>query len=208
MSLPVAYNASRPGEIFVRSYGWINVFSWDDGFLYDEYQLVTTGGGAINAGTEGVFFRDIQNKTARQTNMSLTSQLPSGWEMIVLNIGVHVQGDIAEADAKAIHEYGYVEFVLDNSAVMKSGPVTAFPSGFGLHGHVDISSNTAQAFIEYGNGLPVATSVPPLSIPIILTDLRTFRGSIRFYDTISGLSAAATIKIQMLLHGFIKQPAM
>jgi len=206
--LPVVYSANRPGEIFVRGYGWISAFSWDDGFIYDEYQLVTTSGGAINAGTEGVFFRDVQNKTYRQTNVQLSSQLPSGWEMIVLNIGLHVQGDIAEADAKAIHEYGYVEFTLDNQAVMKSGPVTAFPSGYGLYGHVDISSNAAASFIEYHNGLPIATAVPPLSIPIILTDLRTFRGTLHFYDTISSLSASATINIQMILHGFVKQPAM
>lgn len=217
--LPVVYAPKEPGQLFIRGYGAISVWSWDDGFLYDEYELTTSGAGAIAAGTEGVFFRDIQNKNYRQTNMSLSSQLPSGWEMIVLRIGVHVQGDPADrtsaattalsvATVQGILAYGYCEFIMDNSAVMASGPATRFPIFGGLGGHMDVGSNALANFAEMNNGSPVFSAVPPMQIPIIISDTRTFRGTIHFYEAVTGLGVDDTVNIQMVLHGFLKKPAM
>jgi hypothetical protein len=140
--------------------------------------------------------------------------------MIVLGIHLHVQGAAAtpagvestigyQGIIEAILERGYCEFILDNSAVLASGPATRFACPYGLGGHVDVSNAAADAvFAEWNNGYPVATAVPPLQIPIIITDKRTFRGTIHFYTACSGLLASQTIKVQMILHGFKKMPAM
>lgn len=220
--IPIVYAPKEPGQLIVRGYGPISVWSWDDNWIYDEYQLSTTAGGAISAGTEGVFFRDIAAKNYRQTNMSLQSQLPSGWEMIVLRIGLHIEQSYENDGANptaanslgwrtivaGILEYGYVEFILDNNAVMASGPASRFPIWAGVQGHIDVASNAAAAFSSVSNGTPVASAVPPLQIPIFISDARTFRGTIHFYDALAGLLASTTINIQMILQGFVKQPAM
>ena len=217
--IPLVYASQEPGTLIVRGYGPISVWSWDDNFLYDAVDLVSTGGGAVAAGTEMVFFRDIQGKTYQQTNMSLTSQLPSGWEMIVLQVGIHIPDtpvDITSsatiatsvAMAQSVLEYGYAEFILDNSAVIASGPVSRFASPWGVHGHLDFSSNAIGAVASLQNGTPVQAAVPYLQIPIFLSDMRTFRGTIHFYDALAGCPAAATMRIHMVLHGFMKSPAM
>lgn len=216
MAMPLIYAPAEPGQIIVRGYGPISVWSWDDGFLYDEASLTTTSGGALSAGTDLVFFRDVASKNKKQTNMTLTSQLPSGWEVIVLKIGIYIPGSTNEALWKAIVEYGYVEFVLNNTARLASGPVSRFPLGGGLFGHVDVSDVDSAAelsFMNYNVGTPIATAVPPLSIPIVITDKMTLQGTLHFYDTIStigGLSipATTTVSIQMVLQGFVKMPAM
>ncbi|MHC4397553.1 MAG: hypothetical protein ACYS1A_18070 [Planctomycetota bacterium] len=217
--LPIVYAPKEPGQLLIRGYGPISVWSWDDGFLYDEVTITTSGAGAIAAGTEGVFFRDIATKNFRQTNMSLSSQLPSGWEMIVLRIGIHVQGDpglrdtaanvaLSVATVQAILGYGYVEFILDNSAVMASGPATRFPIFGGVGGHMDIESSSRANFAEMNNGSPVFNAVAPMQIPIIISDARTFRATIHFYEAITGCLVSTAIKVAMVLHGFVKKPAM
>lgn len=217
--IPLVYASEKPGELIVRGYGPISVWSWDDGFLYDAVDLTSTAGGAVAAGIELVYFRDIQNKTYQQTNMSLTSQLPSGWEMIVLQIGIHIpdwpvdntsSATIATsvAMARQVLEYGYAEFILDNSAVIASGPVSRFASPWGVFGHLDFSSNAIGAIATHQNGTPVQSAVPYLQIPIFLSDSRTFRGTIHFYDALSGCPASGTMRIHMVLHGFMKSPAM
>lgn len=222
--LPLVYSPKEPGQLVIRGYGPISVWSWDDGFLYDSEVITTTAGGAIDAGTEAVFFRDIQNKNFRQTNMSLSSQLPSGWEMIVLRIGLYVEGSPADRgespfiteneinlsvqNVRGILEYGYVEFIMDNSAVMASGPATRFPIFGGMGGHIDFASNAIGAFAQTNNGTPAFMAVPPMGIPIIISDARTFRGTIHFYTAIANLGISDPVTVAMVLHGFVKKPAM
>jgi len=222
--LPLVYSPKEPGQLVIRGYGPISVWSWDDGFLYDSVVIEVSAGGAIAAGTEGVFFRDIQNKNFRETNMSLSSQLPSGWEMIVLRIGLYVEGSPATRgqdpyitstnvlagvqNVRGILEFGYVEFIMDNSAVMASGPATRFPIFGGLGGHIDFSSNAIGAFAQVNNGTPAFMAVPPMGIPIVITDARTFRGTIHFYEAVGSLGANDDVTVQMGWHGFVKKPAM
>jgi len=219
--IPLVYASQEPGTLIVRGYGPISVWSWDDGFLYDSATMTSTAGGAVAAGTELVLFRDIQNKTYYQTNMSLTSQLPSGWEMIVLQAGIYIPNQPVDetnaatiatsvAMAQQVMEYGYAEFMLDNSAVIMSGPVSRFACPWGLAGHVDVASvaGSAGSFSVLGNGSPIASAVPYLQIPIFISDARTFRATIHLYDALAGCPAAATMTIHMVLHGFIKSPAM
>lgn len=204
---PVIY-PNEPGYVHVNNYGWVEVASWEDGFLYDEVSTTTSGAGAIAAGTELTFFRDVQSKTLKQTNMSLSSQLPSGWEMIVLRVALHIQGVIATADVKAVLEYGYVQLLLDNSVVAMEGPATRFPCGWGLNGHLDAGDTAALDIHQFNNGAPVVTAVPPLSIPIIITPQNTFRATLHWYDALSSLSTSTEIKFQMVMHGLKKAPAM
>lgn len=217
--IPLVYASQEPGTLIVRGYGPISVWSWDDGFLYDSATISSTAGGAVAAGTEIVLFRDIQNKTYQQTNMSLTSQLPSGWEMIVLQAGIYIPNQPVDetsaatiatstAMAQQVVEYGYVEFMLDNSAVIMSGPVSRFQCPWGLSGHIDVAGNAAGSFAVLANGSPVPSGMPYLQIPIFISDARTFRATLHLYDALAGCPASATMRIHMLLHGFIKAPAM
>jgi len=194
-----------PGQLHVRGIGDIQIESWDVGMIYDTVTIEPTSGTTLAGGSEFVFFRDIQNKTYLRTNMTLSSQLPVGWELIILHIGIHIPANVARTDALAILRYGYVEFVLDNTAVFRQGPATSFPSGYGLWGTMNVSSTGAVEDSVYGNGLPSA-GIPYLSLPIRLTDKRTFRGMIKFFEDVTLSASDVDIPVTMYLDGLLKMP--
>lgn len=205
----VGAGSGRPGEIYVRGVGTIDVASWDDDMIYDTVDVDANTG----AGSELVFFRDISNKTYRQTNMSLSSQLPTGWQIIGLKVGCYVSPETAALDAdpaahrataaniRNVIRYGYAELELDGRLIVKHGPIWTFQPGYGIWGTDD-----ASAAGLFSNGVPSPVAVPILSIPIYITDQQTIRGSVRFYTT-PGLSGDEKVSITMFIYGFVKRPA-
>ena len=195
-----------PGELLVEGYGSIRAVSWDEGIIYDTVTF-TASGGAIAAGTQYTFFRDISSKDKRQTNMTLSSQLPSGWEIIVLKVGLHIPSNANETDVHEIVHYGYAKFTLDDTYDAKEGLVPMFQGGYGVHGAVSVGHISAATATYFNVGLPSFASVPNLRIPIIITDKRTFRGSVEFYDALTMSASAVTVDVCMFLYGFVRQPA-
>lgn len=206
----------HPGELFIQGYGPILAVSWDEGLVYDQVDLTTASGAAtVAAGSEMVFFRDITAKNNLETNMQIQSQLPSGWEMIVLKVGIHVptmitcSGNVTatQTEFEQLLRYGYAELKLDNTFVAKSGLIPMFGDGYGIHGSVSVGHTSAATAQFFNNGLPSFSAHPNLRIPIVITDKRTFQGTIHFYDQLTFNGNDTTVAITMYLYGFIRQPA-
>lgn len=198
----------HPGELYIPGYGNILAVSWDEGLIYDRVALTTGSGVAtVAAGSELTFFRDVQSKNDLQTNMSLSSQLPSGWEMIVLKAGIYIPSTAVETDVEMIMRYAYCEFVLDNTFVAKSGLMPMFALGYGVHGNVSVGHTSAAVIDFYANGVAGFASVPNLEIPLVITDKRTFKGSVHFYDQLTFAANDTTVNLTMMLYGFLRQPA-
>jgi hypothetical protein len=195
-----------PGELYIEGYGTIRAVSWDEGYIYDTVTF-TASGGAIAAGTEYTFFRDITNKNERQTNMTLSSQLPSGWEMIVLKVGFHIPVTVDVTDMNNILHWGYTKLLLDNTFIAREGLPTMFQGGYGMWGQVSVGHTAAATATFFNNGLSSPASVPNLRIPIIITDKRTFKGTWQTYDALTMSGASVEIQCAMYLYGFIRQPA-
>lgn len=196
-----------PGELFIEGYGTIRAVSWDEGIIYDTVTFTADGSGNIAAGTTYTFFRDITNKDKRQTNMTLSSQLPSGWEIIILKVGLHLPSNAHETDVHQIAHYGYAKFTLDDTYDAKEGLVPMFQGGYGVHGSVSVGHTAAATATFFNVGLPSFASVPNLRIPIIITDKRTFRGTVEFYDQLTMSANDVTNDVCMYLYGFVRQPA-
>ncbi|MCH8290280.1 hypothetical protein IH992_04150 [Candidatus Poribacteria bacterium] len=74
-----------PRLIYISGHGVITADDW----IYDRiYDTVQKSAGAIAIGTQDDVFTDMSNKDLRQTNMTMNNQLPKGWQMIVMNIGI------------------------------------------------------------------------------------------------------------------------
>jgi len=218
--LPVIAQGREPGEVYVRGVGFIRVETWDDGMIFDTIYIRPTSGTTLAGGTRYIFFQDLLRpqavvsawggenlKPASETNMTTPGQLPSGWELIVLDIGVHIPADISRTDANAILKYGYLEFKLDGSSVRMSGPLTRFASGYGIWGTANVASTSGSVNVGiYQNGLPSIAGKPLLSLPIYITDKRTFRAELVFEEDITLSASDVIIPVTMYLAGLLKAP--
>jgi len=180
----------KPGELFIEGVGVRKFADMRQDIIYDRVLLTPA---AIPAGTSFVYYRDIQNKTRQDTNMSQSSRLPEGQEAIVYRINVMPQADVDEADVRLIIAQGYFELVLDDDNRVKSGPVPVFPSAYGLYGNEQTTTNLATVGV-FSNGIPSAGANPRLLIPIYLSEGRTFRGNLNYY-TLTTLSGTASVYV-------------
>ena len=126
----------RPGKFLDTSSG--KVLDISDYREDDKYDSVAIPAGTIAAGTELVFYRDIQNKRAVDTNFSQTSRLSAGEEMIIDRVGLAIRlatGNIlpTPADIKRIVENSFYRVEI-NRLLLIEGPAIKFPTGYGLWG--------------------------------------------------------------------------
>jgi len=201
-----------PGEVYIPGLGYRKISGYDEGVIYDTETVAPTSGTTLAGGTTYTFFRNI-NKDDRQSNMRVAGSLPANWEMKVLNIALHFTSEAVETDAEAIMQYGYATFTLDDSFLVKEGPMWLWPGGYGLWTTVDVDGGTggaAPAATEgyvYQNGLPSKAGVPNLEVPVEITDDRTFQGRLQFFEDVTLSASAAAIDVCMYLYGILKRPA-
>jgi len=176
----------------------INLADWVDDVIYDSEDV----GASISAGAEYTFFRDIQDKDLIDTNMMISSKLPSGWEMVVWRIGFVVQSGAALDDLILIADRGYAQFLMGQNKIVRQGPIFTFQVGYGIQGGAD--GNSSATTVHTAQIGPVGTAlVAPLSIPIYIRDDDTFKATLKFFEATT-LSAAT--KVWAILQGWIKRP--
>ena len=180
----------KPGELFIEGVGVRKFADMRQDIIYDRVLFTPA---AIPAGTDFVYYRDIQGKTRQDTNMSQSSRLPEGQEAIVYRMNVMPQADMDEADVRLICAQGYAEAILDDDLRIKSGPVVTFPSAWGTYGNEQTTTNLATVGVMT-NGVPSPGANPRLMIPVYLAENRTFRFDIKFF-TLTTLSATGYVYV-------------
>ena len=204
----IAVPGKAPGEVFIPALGksFRQVELRED----DVIDSIETGTGTINAGTEYVLFRDIDNKNEQHTNLGSSKRIASGDEVAVFRIGVHLR-EAQGNTLPAFSDYRKVvgNAVLDlkfNRRLITNGPVIKYPSGYGMGGYSDETGATAVSI-----GVPSAAAAPTLFVPQQLTDTDDLNGKIQFKDaawltSYAAPSLAGRLVVTCFLHGVMKAP--
>jgi len=191
---PGVVATGKPGEFMIQGVGLRKFADMRQDVLYDRVELLAAPG-PIAAGTEFVFFRDIQGKTRLETNMTQSQVLPEGQEAIIYRINVMALPETPPEDMELFLSYGYGEFVLDDDLRARSGPLVTFASAYGAYGNI-MTTNTTVVDGTLANGVPSAGAQPRLMLPLYIAEKRTFRFSIIFYEAIT-LSAGLLVYVML-----------
>lgn len=195
-----------PGQFYDSSTGQkIDIVDYRDG---DRYDTVVINSGAISAGTEFVFFRDIGSKNSIDFNLGAARRLASGEEMLVQRIGVDVPmcfGNtiVAPSDIKRVAYGGYLLLKLNQKEVA-SGPCYTFPSGYGLAGQTT-ENNTGVVTV----GVPSTAAKKGLVKEYWLTSDQDIAASIFYYDrlwdtTTNMATLGSRVHVRVFLGGLIR----
>lgn len=210
----IAVPTGNPGELFIPALGkkFQQVELREDD-VYDTVQVQT---GAITAGTELEFFRDIQNKNEQHTNLPQSRRIQAGDEVAVFRIGLYPRNKVgathsSTSDIAQIVDNGH--FVLKfNRRVISDGPALKFPSGYGLSGASDLGAVSAgNQFVSLG--VPSVAAAPTLFVPQQLKDNDDIICKLRFpaASWVTGyndptLASADGVLMSAFLRGVIKSP--
>lgn len=204
----IAVPGKNPGEVYIPALGksFRQVELRED----DVIDSIETGTSTINAGTEYVVFRDIDNKNEQHTNLGSSKRIASGDEVAVFRIGVHLR----EAQGNTLPVFNDYRKILGNAVLdlkfnrrlITNGPLIKYPSGYGVGGFSDETGATAVSI-----GVPSSAAAPTLFVPQQLTDTDDLNGKIQFKDAAWLTSyalpvLAGRVVMTVFLHGVMKAP--
>lgn len=185
--LPGIRATGKPGEVDIPGVGVRKLQDMRQDHIWDRVAIA-----AVNAaGTEVVFFRDIQGKTRLETNMSQSAKLPEGQEAVVYRVNFVVVDSCAPKDKQEIYDKGYGEFVMDDDNRVLSGPIICFPQAYGMYGNIMTTSTDSDEGVVTA-GVPSPGAIPRLMLPIFISENRTFRFNLWFYEACNLPSVAAS----------------
>lgn len=211
MAIPLIQPTKNPGEFVIPALGNkpFKLVEWRED---DYYDTVSIAAGAVAAGTQLVFFRDIQNKQLQHCNLTNPSRIPSGAEMVLNRVGLVIGqafGNVpAFGDDILKIAYGAsFTFTINQTRIVSQGPVFKFQSGYGITG-----STTDNQRNSFTTGVPSAAAAPQLLVAQPISSTDDLYGLMRF-DTATGWQAGYTmptlasafVGITAVLHGLIKK---
>ena len=199
-----------PRLIHIPGHGVISADDW----VYDKiYDTVQKSAAAIAIGTQDEVFVDMTGKDLRQTNMTLNNQLPKGWQMIVMNIGIQtvVTGDYAgittadlPEDAHNIYDALDFTFTLGKGKVVTEGRLSDYPFNSGSVA-TPVVDNLAAATVYFGQSNGVANGYQQdLRVPIYIPELTNYKGLLRWEV---GPTLNEPWDIRVILTGYISRSA-
>ena len=124
----------------------VNIRDFRESDKYDT--IVIPAAAAITAGTEFVFFQDIQGKRDTDTNIRTPRKLSAGESMVLDRIGLYFRLAVGNTttkprDLKKVFENSYYRLRI-NEILQDERPSIKFPSGFGVYGGQLILATTAS----------------------------------------------------------------
>lgn len=145
----------------------------------DKWDTIAIPAGAIDPGTQFIFFADIQNKRETDTNIKTPRKLSSGESMILDRIGLYfrlVLGDVVTVprDIKKVVDNAYYRMKI-NDILQDEGPAIKFPSGYGLYGN---TTETDAGVVSVG--VPATASAARLIKRQMLNQNHELEGMMRF----------------------------
>jgi hypothetical protein len=155
----------------------VNIRDFREGDKYDT--VVFPAGEVIDAGTEFIFFQDIQQKRDLDTNFKTPRKLSAGESMVLDRIGLYPRlalGDVIDLprDIKKILENAFYRLKI-NDILQDEGPAIKFPSGYGIYGNT--TENDAGIV---SLGVPATASAARLVKKQMLNQNHELDGVLRF----------------------------
>lgn len=154
----------------------INIRDFREGDKYDTIAIPT---GSITAGTEFLFFQDVQNKRLLDTNLKTPSKLSAGESMVLDRIGLYVRSAAGLAypppqDIKTVFDCAYYKLEI-NGILQDEGPAVKFPSGYGLYGQ---TNESGQGIVSAG--VPATASASRMVKKQLLNQNHELQGTLQF----------------------------
>lgn len=201
----------RPGKFLETGTG--QVIDISDYREDDKYDTEIIPAGAIAAGTQFLYFRNVAAKQRIDTNFLQQSRLSAGEEMIIDRVGFTIRmatGNLlpAPADIKRVAEDAFWRVEV-NSLLLIEGPLIKFPSGYGLAGN---TVENGQGIVSIG--VPSTAAAAKLLKTQLVTSEHDLQGFLTFFNRDwTGASLAAADRMPILstpifgtgwLHGLVK----
>lgn len=198
----------RPGLYYdTNSKSFFNLVEFRD---EDKYDTVSVASGLATAGYSRDLFKDLGSKKKIDSNFDTPRRLTQGEEMLIRRVGTEVPqvyGNIvvALANAKKVLYGGYLN-VQVNGFDVANGPLTRFPTGYGMTGQT-----TENAASLYNNGIPSTASVRNLEKAHEITSDHDITGTIvwddRTWDSANMMSTSARTFVRVYLGGLVRKAA-
>lgn len=180
---PGLFKNTQTGEI-------VNIRDFREG---DKYDTVAVPGDNtdIDAGTEFIFFQDIQGKRDLDTNIKTPRKLSAGESMVMDRIGLYVSSSTGKANPRPVQ----FKMLIDNAffrlkindILQDEGPAIKFPSGYGWYGQ---TTEDDQGIISIG--VPATASASRLIKKQMLNQNHELDGVLRYDARLWLLSAGPT----------------
>jgi len=172
----------QPGLFRDDSGAVVSIKDFRESDKYDSVIIPAAGSPAVGlvAGTEFIFFQDIQGKRDLDSNFRTPRKLSAGESMVLDRIGLSVRlavGNVITnpSDIKKVVENGYFRLQV-NDMLVDEGPVIKFPSGLGLYGQ---TTETNSGIVSIG--VPATASAARLAKRQILNQNHELSGSIAYH---------------------------
>jgi len=175
--MPLVPIEGQPGLFRDSDTGTIvNIRDFRESDLYD---TILIPAGVITAGTQFIFFQDVQQKRDVDTNLKTPRKLSAGESMVLDRIGLYVRlatGNVLTypRDIKKILECGFYRLSI-NSILQEEGPAIKFPSGYGLYGQ---TTETDTGIVSLG--VPATASAARLVKKQLLNQNHELDGILEF----------------------------
>lgn len=172
---PGLFRDDQSGEIY-------NVRDFREGDKYDTIAIGQAGASTtIAAGTEFVFFQDIQQKREVDTNIKTPRKLSAGESMIMDRIGLYVRSAAGDNVNRSVN----VKKVIDNAffrlsinqILQDEGFAVKFPSSYGFYGQTTENNSSIISI-----GVPATASAAKLVKRQLLNQNHELDGILRFDD--------------------------
>lgn len=155
----------------------VNIRDFREGDKYDT--VVFPAGQAIDAGTEFIFFQDIQQKRDLDTNFKTPRKLSAGESMVLDRIGLYPRLALGNEidvprDIKKVLENAFYRLKI-NDILQDEGPAIKFPSGYGIYGN---TTETDAGIVSLG--VPATASAARLVKKQMLNQNHELDGTLRF----------------------------
>lgn len=194
----------------------VNIRDFRESDKYDS--IVIPFAQQIVAGTELVFFQDVQQKLSTDSNIKTPRKLSAGESMVLDRIGLYFRLAVGESissarDIMKVVENCYYRLKI-NDILQEEGPAIKFPSGYGLYGNTT-ENNTSVVSV----GVPATASAARLIKKQMLNQNHELDGTMRFdartwtQSASSGFASGVTVVqptldnpliITNYLHGLIR----
>lgn len=198
----------RPGLYYnTDTKAFFNLVEYRD---EDRYDTVSLASGSLTGLPRLDLFKDLGSKNKIDSNLDTARRLSQGEEMIIRRVGVDIPqayGNIIKtgADVKKVAYNGYLEIKV-NKFIIASGPLYAFPCGYGVTGST-VENNTSALTI----GVASTAAVRNLEKSHEITSDHDLEGEIRFEDRTWDASNVASTStrtfIRVFLGGLVRRAA-
>lgn len=207
----IAVPTKNAGELFIPALG--KTFQQVELREDDVYDTVQLEAGAIAAGTEYDWFRNVEDKNEQHTNIPQARRIASGDEVAVFRIGVHpreAQGNVLPNAVDIKKVFGNAHLLLKfNKRIITDGPAIKYPTGYGLSGSSNEVAAPGISFVSVG--VPSMAAAPTLFVPQQLKGDDDIIAKLRFPNAVWAAgyvvpTTAEDLMVSLFLRGVIKSP--